>query len=571
LGAIRFSVLALLLLLAACSTSGPARSSERGGQGLAVAVGQKVLVAGMQTDPKAFNQKVARATASGPIRGGLELEWLLNAGLTNVDDRGAMLGQLADAAPSIDNGRWVLFPDGQMETTWRIRAGATWHDATAFTADDLLFTAQVVRDPEVSAFRDDVYELIEAVESPDPRTIVVRWKAPTVEADRMFSQRLAVPMPRHILEPIYREDKSKLLYATYWLGDFVGTGPFVLRNWTQGSGVILEASGDYVLGRPRIDTVEVKFITDPNTMVSNLLAGSVDLTLGYGLSLEPALHLRNRWANGRIEMAPNGWIPIHPQFINPNPPLVADLRFRQALIRALDRQEMTETLQAGLVKVAHAFLDPSDPDYPVIERQLVRYDYAPGRTTQGLRDMGYTRLEEGAWVDASGQRLEVEIQTVEGLDIQVKATAAVAASWQRLGVGVHQFVRSATGNPAERETNASFPGFRLIRQPNTIDDMKQYLISQTPIAEHRFVGQNFTRYMNPEYNDLILRYFRTIPRDERTEVLGQILHHQSENLIIMGLFYNVQSVALGKRVQNVTNSGVHGFNQAWNAHQWDLL
>ena len=44
-----------------------------------------------------------------------------------------------------------------------------------------------------------------------------------------------------------------------------------------------------------IDTIEVKFITDPNTMVSNLLAGSVDLTLGYGLSLEPALQLRDGW------------------------------------------------------------------------------------------------------------------------------------------------------------------------------------------------------------------------------------------------------------------------------------
>jgi len=100
--------------------------------------------------------------------------------------------------------------------------------------------------------------------------------------------------------------------------------------------------------------------------------------------------------------------------------------------------------------------------------------------------------------------------------------------------------------------------------------MKQYLISQTPIAENRFIGQNFTRYMNPEYNDLVLRYFQTIPRAQRIEVLGQILKHQSENLIIMGLFYNVQSVAIGKRVENITNSGVLGFNQTWNAQLWDL-
>jgi ABC-type transport system substrate-binding protein len=269
-------------------------------------------------------------------------------------------------------------------------------------------------------------------------------------------------------------------------------------------------------------------------------------------------------------MAPNGWIPIHPQFMSPRPAAVADLRFRQALMRALDRPEMAETLQSDMVQVAHAFLDPSDPDYPAIERNIVRYDYDPARAVQGLADVGYSRVEDGGWIDGAGQRLDVEIITVEGLDIQVKATMAVADAWQRIGVGVQPVVRSAQGSAQDREQNAQFPGFRLIRQPNTTDDMKQYLTSQTPTAETRFVGRNFTRYVNPEYNDLIVRYFQTIPRPQRTEVLGQILKHQSENLVIMGLFYNVQSVAIGKRVQNITNSGVLGFNQAWNAQLWDV-
>ena len=129
---------------------------------------------------------------------------------------------------------------------------------------------------------------------------------------------------------------------------------------------------------------------------------------------------------------------------------------------------------------------------------------------------------------------------------------------------------SASGTAQDRENNANFPAFRLIRQPNTTTEMNRYLISQTPTAETRFTGFNFTRYINPAYNELILRYFQTIPRPERTEILGQILRHQSEQLVIMGLFYNVQSVGIGKRLQNVTNSGALGFNQAWNANLWDL-
>ncbi len=82
-----------------------------------------------------------------------------------------------------------------------------------------------------------------------------------------------------------------------------------------------------------------------------------------------------------------------------------------------------------------------------------------------------------------------------------------------------------------------------------ISEMTRYLISQAPVAENRFTGQNFARYMNLEYNDLIERYLLTISKPERMEILRQIAHHQSESLHQMGLFYNVQSVAISKRTQ----------------------
>ena len=66
--------------------------------------GPKRLVASVQAEPQAFNDRVVRATSSGPPRGGPELVWLLHSGLTAVDDRGALQGMLAEAAPTLDNG-----------------------------------------------------------------------------------------------------------------------------------------------------------------------------------------------------------------------------------------------------------------------------------------------------------------------------------------------------------------------------------------------------------------------------------------------------------------------------------
>src|SRR4030095_15173564 len=111
--------------------------------------------------------------------------------------------------------------DGRMETMWKIRPGARWHDGTPFTSDDLVFTARVVQDPELAVFRDRAYELIESVEAPDPRTVTVRWRRPFLEADTLFGT-LALPMPRHILERPFIEDKTTFLDLPHWSQEFIG-------------------------------------------------------------------------------------------------------------------------------------------------------------------------------------------------------------------------------------------------------------------------------------------------------------------------------------------------------------
>jgi peptide/nickel transport system substrate-binding protein len=565
---------AVLLALAGCTPAerpqAPTGVSRPAGE-TAAARGPKRLVVSTQVDQKAFHEGVNRTTIAGPPRGGPELVWLLNSGLTVIDDRGEVRGQLAESAPTIENGRWKLFPDGRMETSWAIRAGAQWHDGTPFTAEDLLFTAEVVRDREhAAAFRDATFDLIEAVAAPDPRTIVVTWKGPSIDAEGMFSQRLAVPLPRHLLEKTFREEKERLLTLPYWSSDFVGTGPFRLRSLEQGSHFLLHANDSYVLGKPKIDEIEVRIIIDPNALMANILAGRVGLTLGYGISLDSALELRRQWGDGVIEMAPNGWLALHPQHLNPRLPILTDHRFRQALMHGIDRQEMVETLQHGMVEVAYSFLNPAEPEYPEVKNSMVRYEYDPARAVRMLEELGYTRGQSGMFVGPGGQPLNLELRVTEGLEIQVKATFAVADYLQRIGVGSTPWVRSVQSN-VDREEVANFPDFRVMRNPNTLNDMKNFLIAKAPVAENGFAGQNFARYMNQEFSDLIDQYFRTVPRRERIEVLRQVVVHQSRELSQMSLFYNVQSVAISKQLHNVTNGGAQGFNQAWNAHEWDLL
>jgi ABC-type transport system substrate-binding protein len=205
-----------------------------------------------------------------------------------------------------------------METTWKLRPNVFWHDGAPFSAEDLLFTAAVLRDPRVPEFRTEANDWVEGVDAPNASTVIVRWDRPFIWADTFFSHELTPPLPRHLLESAYRDDPSSLAQLPYWAEQYVGTGPYRVREWVRGSHALPGANEGYVLGRPKIDVVEVRFIPDSNSRLANVFSGAVELTLGVGFSIEQAIQAREQWRDGRVAIEFLGnWVALYPQLLNP--------------------------------------------------------------------------------------------------------------------------------------------------------------------------------------------------------------------------------------------------------------
>src|SRR4051794_10399708 len=130
-------------------------------------------------------------------------------------------------------------------------------------------------------------------------------------------------MPKHLLDAAYNDNKADFFNVPYWSTDFVGAGPYKIRDWVPDSRLVVTAFDGYALGRPKVDEVEVRFIPDPNTLMANLLAG-VELTLSRGISIDQAVRLVDQWQEGEMHVGPYGWIAVSPQFIDPNPAVVLD-------------------------------------------------------------------------------------------------------------------------------------------------------------------------------------------------------------------------------------------------------
>ncbi len=497
-------------------------------------------------------------------------EQLVQSGLSIPRDDNTLTPQLAEALPTLDNGLWQLFPDGRMETRWTIRRGAAWHDGTPLTTDDLLFATMIAQDKDVGILRNPTYDLIDRVEALDASTISVTWRRPYIEADSMFGFEIGLPLPKHILEKTYIEDKASVFQTSHWTQDFIGAGPYRVREWVTDSYAVLQAYDHYALGRPKIDEIEVRFIPDPQTLMANILAG-VDMSMGRALSVDQATRVGEQWHEGRVSTRPYGWVTVNPQFINPGLPVLADVRFRRALLQGIDRQQLADTLMAGKAPIAHSYVNPATPDYALVEPSVVTYAYDPRIATQTLAEIGYAKGADGPLRDASGRPLILEIRYPIQNDIHAKMTASVADYWQQLGVTMEQ-VSIPIPRMQDQEYVATYPNFHLVENAidTTVRNAMRFHSTSTPLPENRFRATgNYSRYIHPELDAALEAYVTTIPRAERMQALAATARHQSENLSTLPLIHAVTPTVVHNRVQNITGKSTRG-SETWNAHEWDV-
>jgi len=371
-------------------------------------------------------------------------------------------------------------------------------------------------------------------------------------------------MPRHLLEQAYTDDPANILQHPYWAYAYIGTGAYRLGNWGNGSHLVLQANDAYVLGRPKVDEIQVKFLWDTNVVLANVLSGAVELTLGSGLSVDQALLIREQWRDGHVETPLDTVTALWPQFINPDPAVVADVRFRRALLHALDRQQIINTFLGGLIPVADSFTAPDDPDYAVISPQVVHYDYDPRRAAQLIEETGYTRGTDGMFRDATGKRLVVEVRTTAH-PLREQLQPVIADYWQQVGVGMDPVIIPRQ-RAADREYRATTLGFDFRFNP---PDFTRYHSSQVPLPENNYRGNNSARYRSPELDALIDRYLVTIPRDERVQIAAQAMHHLSDQLVIVPFFHDAEPVLVHERLINAGPKKGDAL-QTWNAQEWDV-
>lgn len=181
-----------------------------------------------------------------------------------------------------------------------------------------------------------------------------------------------------------------------------------------------------------------------------------------------------------------------------------------------------------------------------------------------IEDLGYRKGADGMFQDAAGKPLSVQIMATQD-DANAKPQLD---AWKSIGI-----TPDAEPVTAQRQRDLAYrSAFRSFSLQSGVssgaDGVSALLTREARTAERNYLGRNYTRYSHPDTDVLVDRYFTTIPFNERTQVLRQIIHHTTENLVWMPLYWRILPTLLHGRLVGVSSIGEG--DQWANAHLWDL-
>ena len=195
---------------------------------------------------------------------------MTGAWLTRTGAHSEPVPELATIVPSKQNGG--ISADGRT-IIWHIRKGVVWSDGAPFDADDIVFSTEAVLNPANNETSRLGWSLIARIDEPDKYTVVYHLKQPYGGfAYRYFSSAGEQSvLPKHLLGSLPNINKAKFNELP------VGIGPFKYAQWKRSDYVEMVANPSYFRGKPRLQRITCKFLTNFDTIFSQLATHEIDL------------------------------------------------------------------------------------------------------------------------------------------------------------------------------------------------------------------------------------------------------------------------------------------------------
>jgi len=502
---------------------------------------------------------------------------LVQASLWDVNDALESVPVLAEEVPSVENGG---ISEDYLSYTINLKEGLLWSDGEPLTAADFVFTYELLEDPANNFLQGTaIAEAVESIELVDETTFTLTFNTPKpFPEDIAGSPGLSTVLPAHIYQPIY-EAEGSVEFADENQDPTVFSGPYVLTEWRRGEQMSFAVNPNFVLGTPSVENVLIRFFPDTDSQYAALAAGQLDFVPNVSEGDIPRVaessdeveivtvfggYIESLWLNLRTEETPRAG---HPS--------LQDVRVRQAIRFALDREAITTELLVGATS-------PTDSIYAGSPFETADL----GVTTRDL-DEANRLLDEAGWVDSDGDG--TRDQDGVALELRYSSTTAgwrnniqavIQQQLAEVGISVVLEAFPATeffGSWANNGINAAgefdiaqYANNTALTNPANVTVYEALNCAQIPSEENQG-GQNFTGFCSEAMDEAADVTLSSLDADERLAAATLIQEIVRDELPVITLFprgdnyaYNTARFASAPRI----GSGVG--NQWFDILNWEL-
>lgn len=399
-----------------------------------------------------------------------------------------------------------------------LRNDVTWQDGEPFTADDVIFTFDYMKDHPYLWVDESI---VDHVTAPDDYTVKIYLKNQYAPFLTQVAGTLPI-FPKHIYQDVTDPENFQDAKAV------IGTGPYKLVDYSKSQGTYLyEANEDYYQGAP--DVKQIKFVKVSEEMAgASLKKGDVDAASVKpeevdGLKDEgfTVLEASHDW-NARL-------------MINHKKEPFSDVRFRQALAYAIDRQELVDKFLRGYGIAGNPGL--FSPDNQWYNKNVEQYAYNPSKAEELITDMGYSK--DGDVFTKDGKDLEVEMLVTSTNE---RAGELIKAQLEKVGITVN--LRSVDSKTLDNAVNQWDFDLALSGHGGLGGDAN---ILNIVISGDGF---NSARYYEDEkLNQLLTDEVEEMDASKRKEIVNEIQELYANDVPALTLYYSTSFFAFDSKVK----------------------
>ena len=550
----RNRILSLLLAgvmalgLTACGASNAGAAADETGSAA-------VSTESASSDTAASGEKIINVGVTNTI-GSLN-PLLLNGGEINKYATGLMFlplmeldadlnfeGMLADSITTEDNKNFIVHIDD----------AATWSDGTPVTADDVVYTALRLASPVIGntammyyvfegvgddGFVEEGAESIDGIQKVDDKTVqfTTKEEMPITTFENSYARYL-LTLPKHVIEQYSEEELST---ADWFNHPDVVSGPFIVTDFDVDHYISYEANKDYWKGAPKIDKLNIK-IVDGSQLYAGLQSGEIDITQ-QTMSDIPQEDYESVEALDNVDVVYGS--PVTNQSVFIQTKNVPDVKVRQAMLYAIDRQQILEELLNGHGEIVDGFLSSASPFY---DDSLTPVSYDPEKAK--------ALLEEAGWDGSQTIRFYVN----SGDSTFVNAASIIAAEWAAVGIKAEiQTVDFAT-----LMSVAGTEDYDVLAVQYTYAPVDPY-----PDVAWLLGGEgSWTGYNIDTLNDALTKSQLTSDPEETKELFSVVDKKVQEDVPMFSAYVISAQGAVSKRITGATPSVYGFFNDVQN---WDVV